>query len=233
MYDNSPKSVDNLLREGYSTDIGGYVNRGWAILQQKLGSFIGFLLVLVLINLAFSALIRIVDPAAFDPSSSAPPSGAGILVNIISSVISIPLNAGFFIVALKIAKQRTTSFSDFFRGFNYFLQLFLVTLVGGLLIALGFLLLIIPGIYLAVAYTFAIPLVIERKMDFWQALETSRKIITKQWFAFLLLGLVVFLINFLGVLPCGLGLLITVPLTYCIVTAAYESILGLQLSSED
>jgi uncharacterized membrane protein len=231
---NGPKNVDSLLREGYATDISGYLGRGWELLQQKMGSFIGFAAVFIIaIPIAFGIVAAILDPASVDPSSDRPSTGIGPLLNAASFIISPALEAGFYLVALKIAKQRLTTFNDFFRGFNYFLPLLLARFVTSILIALGFLLLVIPGVYLWVAYSFVFPLILERKMDFWQAMETSRQVVTKQWFSFFGLGLLLFLINLVGLLPCGLGLLITIPLTYCTYVAAYESVFGLQLSSED
>jgi uncharacterized membrane protein len=227
---NQPRSIDSLLQNGYSTDVGGYLSRGWELFKRNIGGFIGFALLLGLINVGFMIVIGTVDPAAGDPDQ--PPSALASFLNGASTIISIPLQAGFYIVASKLAKQRPTTFGDFFRGFNYFVQLLLASFVSGIFIVLGFLLLVIPGIYLAVAYSFVTLLVIERKMDFWQAMETSRKVITKQWFAFFGLGLLMFFINLVGIIPCGLGLLLTIPFTYCTYTAAYESIFGMNLSDQ-
>lgn len=106
-------------------------------------------------------------------------------------------------------------------------------IVGSLLIGLGFVLLIIPGIYLLVAYFFATSLVIEKRFDFWTALETSRKLVTKQWFSFFGFNILLFLLNLGGLLLFGIGALVTFPLTFCIVVAAYEDIVGLNRSSLD
>ena len=94
------------------------------------------------------------------------------------------------------------------------------------------LLLILPGIYLAVAYILTVPLIIERKLGFWDAMEASRKIVTKRWFSFFGFGLLLLLINIVGALLCGIGLLVTVPVTYAAIVSAYENIVGLNLSSE-
>ena len=51
-----------------------------------------------------------------------------------------------------------------------------------LLIGIGTLLFILPGIYLAVSYAIALPLAIDRDMGIWQALETSRRAIGTCWF---------------------------------------------------
>jgi uncharacterized membrane protein len=70
-------------------------------------------------------------------------------------------------------------------------------------------------------------LVIDHRMEFWQAMETSRKIVTKNWFAFFVLALVLFLVNLLGVLALGVGLLVTAPVTACAAAIAYKEIVGL------
>ncbi len=215
---NSPQDVIN---RDYSLDIGKYFGRGWDLFKQYALPFVGFLLLVIVIVVIASKL-------PFPLGSNEKGQGG-----IVSAVINPILIAGFYIVALKLAKGRSVAFSDFFKGFNNFLQLFLTNWVGSILIAIGFLLLILPGIYLAVSYFFAIPFVIEKRLDFWTALEASRKVVTKKWFSFLGFGILLFLVNFAGACLLGLGLLVTVPWTFCIVTAAYEDIVGLNMSAED
>ena len=88
-------------------------------------------------------------------------------------------------------------------------------------------LLLLPGIYLAVGYMLTTFLVIDHRMEFWQALETSRKIVTKNWFAFFGFSFVLFFINLLGALVFGAGLLVTIPVTACATAIAYREIIGL------
>jgi len=88
-----------------------------------------------------------------------------------------------------------------------------------------------PGIYLGVAYSFTTALIVDRKFDFWEAMETSRKVISKRWFSFFGFVLVLVLINIVGALLLGVGLLFTIPLTMCAIAAAYQDILGLSATS--
>jgi hypothetical protein len=88
------------------------------------------------------------------------------------------------------------------------------------------------AIYLAVSYTFAIPLIVDKKIGFWNALETSRQLITKKWVAFFGFSLVLFLINLAGILVGLVGSILTVPFTINAVAAAYESIVGLSSGSD-
>jgi uncharacterized membrane protein len=70
-------------------------------------------------------------------------------------------------------------------------------------------------------------LIVGRKMAFWTAMETSRKLVAKNWISWIFLFVIITIINILGFLACCVGLLITSPLSACIVAAAYEGVIGL------
>jgi hypothetical protein len=57
-------------------------------------------------------------------------------------------------------------------------------------------------------------------------MELSRKIITKNWWSFFGFLLILFLINFAGILACGVGVLFTLPITSCMLFVAFEDIVG-------
>jgi len=194
--------ADQLIEKGYQTDIGNYISKGFQIFEKEVGLFIGYTAIYMLINM-FSIII---------------PFG--------SLFISGPLTAGFFIVAHKINKGESYEFSTFFKGFDFFIPLFLFTLISIIFIAIGTLALILPGIYLAVAYTFAIPFIIFAKMEFWDGMEISRKLVTRNWWSIFGLSILLFLINLLGAMVLFVGLLFTIPLTYCAIYAAFDEIVG-------
>ncbi|GAB4229366.1 MAG: hypothetical protein Kow0049_10790 [Stanieria sp.] len=206
------------LKQNYTFKTGQYFERGWQILKPYLWQFIGFTALVVVIS---GCTARLPYPLGINED------GRGGIIN---GILSPVLVAGIYIVAFKIAKNRTKAFSDFFLGFNNFLSIFLVNLVGSILTVLGCFLLIIPGLYLAIAYVFGLCFVIEKNFGFWSALETSRKIITKKWFAFFGFVLLLGLLNLGGLLVLGVGLLFTIPLTVCTIVAAFEDIVGLNLA---
>ena len=92
--------------------------------------------------------------------------------------------------------------------------------------ALGLMLCILPGIYLAVGYVFALPLVIDKKMEFWTAMEVSRRVVHKHWWSMLALVIVLALVAFAGVLLCGVGALITIPVSSAAFMYIYEDLFG-------
>ncbi|MEN8132906.1 MAG: hypothetical protein ABFS45_22555, partial [Pseudomonadota bacterium] len=98
-----------------------------------------------------------------------------------------------------------------------------------LLTYIGFLLLILPGIYLAIAYLLATPLLVEKQLTPWQAMENSRKAITRHWFKVFLLLLATALIMFISAIPLGLGLIWTYPMAINILGILYREIFGVGL----
>jgi uncharacterized membrane protein len=80
-----------------------------------------------------------------------------------------------------------------------------------LMIMLGYLLLILPGIYLSFAYMFSLPLLVEKDMSVWRALETSRKAVTRIWFRATGFLLLIVLLIVLGSIPLGIPLIWIVP----------------------
>jgi uncharacterized membrane protein len=192
--------TEQLIQSGYQPNVGEYFRRGWKIFEKNAGGFIAYVLLFILIS-AVSAFIP------FAPL-----------------LISGPLLAGFFIVSHRISKGEAHEFNTFFRGFDFFVPLLLYTLISGIFIALGFIALIVPGIYLAVSYSFAPMFIVFGKMEFWDAMEYSRKLITRNWWSLFGLMLLLFLLNIAGTLLLFVGLLFTIPLSYCILYAAFEDI---------
>ena len=101
-------------------------------------------------------------------------------------------------------------------------------LVKWLLTSLGLLLCILPGIYLAVGYVFALPLVIDKKMEFWTAMEVSRRVVHVYWWSVFALVIVLALVALVGFLLCGVGAAITIPVASAALMYVYEDLFGTQ-----
>jgi hypothetical protein len=185
-----------------------WIRRGWALFREDPGAFIGFT-ALSFVGLAVLSHV---------------PLGGPLL-----AMASGPLWAGLYFVGLaRLSGERPTDFSDFFAGFGRFLPLLLAGLLTSLFIAAGLVLLVVPGVYLAVAYLFTLPLIVDRGIDFWQAMELSRKTVTRRWFSFTGFALLLFLINLAGVLVVVVGLLVSVPVSFLAIAAAYRDVFGIE-----
>jgi len=69
-------------------------------------------------------------------------------------------------------------------------------------------------IYLAIAYIYTLSLIADKNLTVWQAMELSRKTVTKQWFKFFGLGIVSFFFIIISIIPFGIGLIWSIPTVY-------------------
>ena len=85
-------------------------------------------------------------------------------------------------------------------------------LLMAVLVVAGFFLLVLPGIYLSIAYSFAPYLITEKNMGVWEAMETSRKAITQYWWRYFGLMLIAALLIIVGSIPLLVGLIWVLPI---------------------
>jgi len=188
--------------------VGEVLSKSWGLFKENAGN----LIVLFIVYFAVVFFANVV--LGFVP----------LIGWILSTIVSTVMLAGIYYAYLKVLKGEATNVNDMFSSIKEVLSnLAVMAIIKTVFITIGFLLLIIPGIYLVVSYLFAELLVIDKKMDAWEALEESRKRITKNWFSYFALLIVLAVINFLGFIPLGLGLIVTVPLSLMAVVVAYVS----------
>lgn len=76
-----------------------------------------------------------------------------------------------------------------------------------------------------ILYSLTLPLIMDANMDAWQAMETSRRVVSKKFIGFFGLYLVAGLMMMIGgVITCFLGLLVLFPYVMCIQFVAYDRI---------
>jgi len=109
---------------------------------------------------------------------------------------------------------------------SVFVQTMLGALVASLLTGVGFLFCLLPGIYLGVAWKFTLALIMDQHLEFWEAMEVSRKVVTRHWWHLFALLLLSALLNLAGLLCCCVGFFVTMPVTVFALMYAYEDIFG-------
>ena len=227
-------SVEDILARDYELDIGSCISRSWELVKKNFWPVIGISFLVYLIIGAINQLFGLFSRPAINSMIYYHRISAGsIFVVWLTSIIGTPIytifKGGLYKYYLKLIRGEPASISDAFSGFSsIFVQLALVGLVSGLLVMTGIVLCVIPGIYLAVSWCFAVPLVIDRQMNFWEAMELSRKMVSKHWFMMLGLIIVLALVSCVGVIACCVGVFVTTPIASVALMCAYEDIFGRQ-----
>ena len=132
---------------------------------------------------------------------------------------------GLFYILLQAG--RPVTIGDIGRGFDVFIPAMLMGILVGAFEAIGFMLCILPGFVVMAWYLFAPAFVMDKRMDFWQAMEASRTLVQKYLFEFVLFILVQIIIIFLGLLCCVIGVLVALPVCMAATACAYRDLVGL------
>ena len=138
-----------------------------------------------------------------------------------------PTIASYFHLAQLASRGQQIEISDFFRGFDKGGSLIKLSLLIFVIVLLGLMMLIIPGIYFAVSYVFSYLLVWFYDKDPTEAIRLSRKIVSGNFKQILLLFLILVGINLLGLMALGVGILLTMPFSFCVLYAAFDDIIGI------
>lgn len=243
-----PASVapSNPLERDYDLDIGGCISGGWTLLKNNFGLlFVGVLIYFLIEGtIAGLGLIPIIGPLfSIANLFITGPLLGGVFYIFIRAIRGQPAEIGDVFAGFRKA------FLQLFLGY-----LVPALLAGVCLIPVGIvaffsvfpalahhqplpppesvflklvpvlLICLIPTVYLQISWSFTLPLIIDKQMDFWPAMKTSWKMVNKHWW--LVFGLVVLvgLLNVVGVLLCCIGVLFTAPIGLGALMYAYETI---------
>jgi uncharacterized membrane protein len=136
------------------------------------------------------------------------------------------LIAGFHIYTMKKIMGRPAEFGDLFKGFNFFIPTLVAALLIGVFTCIGTMLCIIPGLVVAAMYKFTYLFIVDKRMDFWPAMQASHAVVKNDYFGFTMFLLLAVLVNLLGALCCIVGLLVSIPVTVAAITVAYKELVG-------
>jgi hypothetical protein len=195
-----------IVARNVELDVGMCFNRGWRLLQENFWLLVGSTAVVLLIGLGLVSVPLVGLPAVV--------------------LLGFVFLGGLHWVFLKRARGQRADMADAFAGFSLaFVPLMLAGLVIQLLTAAGLIVCIVPGIYFFVIWWGFVPLlVLDKKMDFWPAMELSRKVVHHHGWQVAGLMLAVLVVIIAGLLAFLVGVFFTLPLAIAAVICAYEDL---------
>lgn len=220
------RSLEDAIEGNWDFDIMDVMSEAW----QKISGAKGAMWVGILVMYAATFMLQRVGGgiAAALGEGSAPGIAIDLIGFLAGQAVAYVVTAGVYYYALKwAAGDQSAITTDVLAGFSVAIPLLGVYVLMTLLAMVGFLFFILPGVYLMVAYSLAAPLVIDRGLGVWEALETSRKAITNHGFKVLGLGLLASLAAGLGmVLTLGIGVVWAMPFLFMVYGVLYNRIFG-------
>lgn len=249
MNENQQKKLQEVLDYGYQFQFGNYISKGFDLFRMNAGGFIGFAFVAGLIVLVanFIPFIGAIASSFF----LTPPLlvGAYLVAHKLNKGESTefgdffkgfefvgPLAAATFVMTMIILASLIPMFIAW--GTSGFFMWMMDAMSDPLgagdppSFPAWSMILAIPAIYLSIAYGWATMFIAFYRMGFWEALEMSRKLITKQWFIIFLYTLVLGLIASAGFILLFVGILATYPIMLCAQYAAFADVTQLMEEAE-
>lgn len=211
--------------------VGDAIGYGWNKFKNNAGTWIGILVVAAVISIAVSAIftdwgsITDTDSASFADSAGVGFSLWGIIGRIVTTIVGYLISAALIRGALHELDGNRPGFGAFFQ-FRNVGAIIIASFLVGLMTGIGLVLLIIPGIIIAFLSYWTLQFVIDQDQDAITAIKSSFSAISQNVGPLLLLALALIGINFVGLLLCGLGLLVTIPLAIIASTYAYRVVVG-------
>jgi hypothetical protein len=152
--------------------------------------------------------------------------GGHVLPFLVSNVVTSFFLGGMIRMASNQLRGRAPQIEDLFSVTDVWFDLMLVAFLYGVVVSLGYMVCIIPGLIVAGLYMLAIPLVVEGRLPATCALIQSWNALKSQWLVATLFNAVLILASFSGAFLCGIGLLFTGPL-YCLaISILYRDFFG-------
>ncbi len=244
------KNFSKPYTQGYNFDMNGYIKGAWAKLNAGMGPYIGVTILFVVISIlvSFIPLVNIVSgviqsmlTAGFFIYSSRQQEGRAqfndffggfnfalpiFLYSLVYLAILIPgflILFGFAFPIEEIIALITSGGNDpeMIRqlGDSYFKSITSGSGLAAIIVAAVYFL------YFGISYVLVIPLIVNAKMDFWSAMETSRRTISKNFIPALIMNLLLGIgIAAAIIVTCGIGMLFAFPFIYLVYNEMYEQI---------
>jgi len=221
-------SLQDAVAGRYDFQIGEVMSEAWRLTKGFKASFWGAAVLIYLVALIPLALVGVIMGAMAGAAGAGgkPNLALQIVLNLVIGTLMAPLTMGMFMMAVKRAAGLPVTFATAFGYFKKAPVAILAGLLVMLMTYLGIALLVLPGIYLGLAYAMTMPLIADRDLPAWQAMETSRKSLTHKWFRILGLYLLVCLLVGLSALPLGIPLIWTCPWGLLVIGVLYRRIFG-------
>jgi len=197
-------------------NIGDAISYGWGAYWKNVGPMVVIAIVVFAIQAIFSVLAASMDGAV-----------GQFAIRFIGTLVSLLITLGWLRVALEITNGVKPEVGDVFKasGYGTFIIASILFYIG---FVIGLILLIIPGIIFAVVFGFYGFVIAQRPQGtgVMEALQASADLTRGHRWQLFGLGIVLLLINIVGLLACLVGVIFTWGITLIAWAYTYRTLHG-------
>ena len=238
--------ADRVADRDYPVEIGRCLSRAWAVFKSRFWALAGAVAVLAAV-VASAARLPVLDVllpmalqgvlmggfylyylrlmrgepatladlfAGFSPVYFKPLALQTLVSTLVAQVCFLPAGIAAAMMGLTFDGHDVAGFAAKLGGDPQ----------AALVLLLVFLACSIPAVYFTFCWMFAIPLIVDREMPFWPAMQLSRRKVLQHPWRIGVLSVVAGALGLAGLLGMGIGVLFTLPFYFLIVLFLYEDI---------
>jgi uncharacterized membrane protein len=187
--------------------VGASYDNGWRQMWK-------YFWMLLLIGIIYACISWVGSVFSFLPAMG----GDAVVTPIAASILSVaynllivaPLGYGLSFAYLKAARNDRLKVEDMFEAFHNYWNAVLASILVGLIVIVGFIFFIVPGIIFACKLAFTPYLVVDRKMGVIEAIKESWRLTNGHAWQVFLIGLLGIPIAMAGFICLGVGIIIAI-----------------------
>lgn len=229
-------------------EVGRCLRRAFTLAKRQLGTLFLIGLLYLVVVIATSLLLEWLDGlAGYEPPP--PPASTGnpefdeLLIaaasqtspasQLLSTFVDVFLGLGLVRFTLNLIDGRTARLSDLFSQYRRLLRGFVAHFLFSLMVGVGLLLLVVPGVYLLLRFGFYNCGIVDRDLGVIDSFRLSSRITRGSKFRLLGLVMLCLLLMLLGGLALGIGLAFALPLVALAWSLAFRFLLHGSRALED
>ena len=227
----STEPADSVY-EPVDLEVGEILGRCWQIFKDNPAIVLGAFFIPVAFSMVFSGIdigLQAAMESQSDETTQAALLVADIGTQVVSGLVSLFLQLGVIRIFLNLTRGHDAEMMMMFGEGGTYLSGLGTSILMGLAIMVGFLLLIIPGFIAAVGLQFALYVVVDKGTNPVDALQESWRLTDGHKLMIFLINLVIVL--FLMAIACvtlGLGILVAAPVVALAQAVMYHSLTHLK-----
>ena len=207
---------------------GEVISEAWRIFTDRMGLLIGAYLALSIISMIaiFAGWMPFaIAGALFDQDKTTEGAAAacvGVVTLLLAMGFMFYLQSGYVIMQVKVAREQPAEFGDLFAGGRFFLRFFLTSLLFGLMLNLGVMACIIPGVLLGIMFWPYAHVLVDQDRPTFECLSKAKELTDGNWGSIFIVLIFGFACLMAGYFACGVGLIFTFPFTQVLYAVAYD-----------
>ncbi len=217
-------SIENTLSGYAELDIGDVFSEAWEKTKGIKGYVIGGGILLYLGVLVVTLILGVLFGLGEQTIIG------GLVLQLVFMMMIYPFMAGVFLLGLRQSVGIPVSFQQQFNQYGMMLPILGIVLVQTVATLIGFMLLSLPGIYVAIALGLAIPLKVEKQLGVVESLTTSVQLVNKKFLNVAVLAIVASLVASFSFITI-IGWIWAMPWMLMVFAITYRQLAGVSITT--